>query len=146
MKTKLLTITVVILLSLVNLAIAETQVAGPKGGRLLEGDGIKAEFFIEKDHNVSLTFYNDKLETISVTNEKATMIAEAPSGKKKIEFENRDGNLFSKDALPNEHGYNVVLQLKKDDTAKAKNFRIPFNTDTCAECGRAEYACTCEGH
>lgn len=128
------------------LAVADTQVAGPKGGRLLEVDGMSAEFFIEKNHNVSLTFYNEKLERVPATSQVATLTAEAPSGKKKIEFENKNGDLVSKAQLPEGHGYNLVVQLKKDDKSKVKNFRIPFETGMCGECGKAEYACTCEGH
>lgn len=135
-----------ILLGAASVALAESQVAGPKGGRLLEGDGMKAEFIIEKGHNVSLTFYDEKLSKMPVTGQKASMVAEAASGKKKIEFENRDGTLFSKEPLPEGHGYTVVVQLKKDDSSKTRNFRIPFETGICGECGKAEYACACEGH
>jgi len=145
MKNRIVTLALGISLLLANAANADTQ-AGPKGGRLLEGDGMKAEFFIEKGHNVSLTFYDEKQNKLPVTGQKATMIAEAPSGKKKIEFENKNGDLVSKEPLPEGHGYTVVVQLKKDDAAKVKNFRIPFETGTCGECGHAEYACTCEGH
>lgn len=132
------------LLSAISQANAEKIVGGPKGGRLLEAEGIKAEFFVEKDHSVNLTFYNDKLEKIPVTTETATMIAETTSGKKKIEFNNKNGELFSNEPLPEGHGYNVVVQIKNDENSKTKNFRIPFEMSICGGCKKAEYACTCD--
>jgi hypothetical protein len=36
--------------------------AGPKGGRLLEMDTPRAEFFVEKDRTVLLTFYDASLK------------------------------------------------------------------------------------
>jgi|GEM_PF-6178596 len=39
--------------------------------------------------------------------------------------------------------YNVVVQVKKDPTAKPQNFRIKYETYVCGECQRQEYACTC---
>ena len=132
--------------SLTTLTVAENQVAGPQGGRLLDVDGLQAEFLIDKDHNVSLTFYNEQLERIPATTQVATLTAEAPSGKQKIEFESKNGNLVLKEPLPDGHGYNLVVQLRKDDASKFKNFRIPLETSVCDECGNAEYACTCDGH
>jgi len=125
---------------------ADPAVGGPKGGRLLESEGIRAEFFVEKDHSVTLTFYNDKLERIPAGEQQAAMIAETSTGKKRIEFDLKNGELSSKEPLPEGRGYVIVVQLKQDASSKAKNFRIPFETSVCGECGRAEYACTCEGH
>ncbi|MDD2942368.1 MAG: hypothetical protein PHC51_05300 [bacterium] len=143
---KIIVVLIVALFSVSSLAVAETQVADMKGGRFLEMDGLTAEFFIEKDHYVSLTFHNDKLERVPVTSQVATLTADAPSGKKKIEFETKGGSLFSKEPLPEGHGYNLIVQLKHGAASKPKNFRIPFETSLCRECGKAEYACSCEGH
>jgi hypothetical protein len=132
--------------SSVATAHAEKIVGGPKGGRLLEGDGMRAEFFVEKDHTVNITFYDETLKKVPATSQSATAIAEAPSGKQKLEFERKGDELVSKSSLPEGHGYNVVVQLKANETAKPKNFRIPFEMSLCGGCNRAEYACTCDEH
>ena len=123
---------------------AEKIVGGPKGGRLLEADGIRAEFFVEKDRSMNVTFYDESLKKIPVSTQSATAIAEMPEGKKSIEFENRNDELVSTQPLPEGAGYNVVLRIKPAEGSSPKNFRIPLELHTCGECGRAEYACTCD--
>lgn len=125
-------------------AQAEKKQAGPKGGRLLENESPRAEFFVEKDRTVSLTFYDGNLKPVPVTEQIATATAETKDGKKKIEFEKKGDVLVSKSPLPEGDSYNVVLQLKAKPDAKPKNFRILLQLHTCNECKRPEYACTCD--
>lgn len=144
MKTLTHIITGIALILTTTLAHAEKVVAGPKGGRLLENEGLKAEFLIEKDRTATVTFYDAALKAIAVTDQSVTAIAETPEGKKKIEFEKKGDALVSKTAFPEGKSYTVVLQLKASPEAKVKNFRIPLNTEICGECKHPEYACTCE--
>lgn len=125
---------------------AEKIVGGPKGGRLLEAEGLKAEFFVEKDKTMSVTFYDESLKKIPATTQSVTAIAEAPGGKQTIEFETKNDELASVRPLPDGEGYNVVVRIKPTVDSTPKNFRIPLETHTCGECGRAEYACTCDEH
>ena len=125
-------------------AQAEKKQAGARGGRLLENESPRAEFFVEKDKTVSLTFYDANLKPVPVTEQTATATAETKDGKKKIEFEKKGDVLVSKSPLPDGDGYNVVLQLKSKPDAKPKNFRIRLQLHTCDGCKRAEYACTCD--
>lgn len=122
---------------------SEKVTAGAKGGRLLENDSPRAEFFVEKDRTVSLTFYDTNMKPVPVQEQSATAIAETKDGKKKIEFEKKGDILVSKSPLPKGDGYNVVLQLKQNADAKPKNFRIPLNMSICSKCHHPEYACTC---
>ena len=118
-------------------------VAGPKGGRLLETTPA-AEFFVEKDHIVSLTLYGKDLKPIAVKKESATLVTDVKGDKKKIEMEKKGDVLVSKTALPKGDGYNVIVQFKAAPDAKPKNFRIPLDMSTCSGCKRVEYACTCD--
>jgi hypothetical protein len=128
-----------------SFAHAEKKVVGgPKGGRVLENESPRAEFFIEKDKAISLTFYDANLKPVPVTEQTATATAETKDGKKKIEFEKKGDVLVSKIPLPEGDGYNIVLHLKSKPDAKPKNFRIPLQLHTCEGCKRAEYACTCD--
>lgn len=141
---KLVTALALTLVCCVGSALAEKIVGGPKGGRLLEADGYRAEFFVEKDRTVNVTFYDASLKKLPVTTESVTAIAEAPSGKKTLEFTKQNDELVSKEPLPEGEGYNVVVRIKPTEGDSPKNFRIPLELHTCGECGRAEYACTCD--
>jgi hypothetical protein len=117
---------------------------GPKGGRILEVEPIHAEFFVEKDRKISITFYDDKMKPIAATDQVVTTIAEAPEGKAKLEFEKKGDILISKTELPKGDGYQVVVQIKIKPDAKPQNFRIKLDLEECGGCKRAEYACACD--
>ena len=141
---------IAILLALISLGLAtdlsaaEKKTGGPKGGRLLENDSPRAEFFVEKDRKVTITFYDKDLKPVPPGEQVVTVIAEAKKGKEKLEFEKRGDALVSKTPLPEGDGYSVVVQLKAKPDAKSQNFRIKYDTSTCEKCKRAEYACVCD--
>jgi hypothetical protein len=141
---KKLPLLIAILASLAAPAFAgEKLTPGPLGGRLLALDGQKAEFFVEPDRTVVVAFYDDTLKKTAPSGQVATATADAPSGKVKLEFQPSGDVLKSTTPLPEGDGYLIVLQIRPSADAKPKNFRITYLTHTCAECGRAEYACTC---
>lgn len=148
MKTLLkhLTLAVALCAGLINLNAAESKIiGGPKGGRLLEKTEPKAEFFLEKNHTATVTFYDAALKPVPAANQSVTLIATTSGGKTTVEFEKRGDVLVSKSPLPEGSGYNIVLQFKPNAEAKPQNFRFKLITETCGECKRAEYACIC-GH
>jgi hypothetical protein len=119
--------------------------AGPKGGRLLEMTSPRAEFIVEKDRTVAIAFYDDQLQPLPAGNQVVTVIAEAKSGKARLELTRKDGRLVSTTPLPEGEGYTVVVMLKAREDTKSQNFRFKLDLHTCGGCQRAEYACTC-GH
>ena len=137
------------LLAVTALAVAPAYAdksvkAGPRKGRVLELSGQNAEFFVEKDRTISIAFYDAAGKKQPVAAQVVTAIAEAPSGKAKLEFAKKGDLLVSKTKLPEGEGYQVVLQAKSTPEAKTKNFRIKLQLYTCKGCGNAEYACTCD--
>ena len=148
MKTslKLLTLAGLLCAGILTLHAADKKhLGGPKGGRLLEKTEPKAEFFLEKDHTVTITFYDTALKPVAADGQVVTVIADAKNGKTTIEFEKKGDVLVSKTKLPEGDGYNLVVQFKPTADAKPQNFRFKLDTHTCGECKRAEYACIC-GH
>ena len=143
MKKYIVNALAVILLSSAAYA-AEKVEAGPRGGRLLQTDAPRPEFFVEKDRKVSIAFYDAKQKQVPAGAQAVTAIAEAKGGKATLEFEKKGDLLVSKTALPEGYGYTVVVQFKPSADARPKNFRIPLNTENCGGCNRAEYACTCD--
>jgi hypothetical protein len=142
---KHLTLAGVLCAGLLAVHAADKQVpAGPKGGRLLEKTEPNAEFFLEKDRTVTITFYDAALKPVPAATQTVTVIADAKDGRKTLEFEKKGDVLVSKSKLPEGDGYNVVLQFKQTADAKPQNFRFKLETHTCGECKRAEYACTCD--
>jgi hypothetical protein len=142
----LLTLAVALCAGLLTVTAADKKLlGGPKGGRLLEKTEPMAEFFLEKDHTVTITFYDAVLKPVPAADQKVTVIAEAKSGKATVEFEKKGGALVSKSTLPEGDGYNLVVQFRQTAEARPQNFRFKLETHTCGECKRAEYACIC-GH
>ena len=143
MKTLLHNITILALA--VAPALADKSVkAGPRKGRILELEGVNAEFFVEKDRTISIAFYDAAGKKQPAAAQVVTATAEAPGAKTKLEFEKKGDLLVSKAPLPAGEGYQIVVQAKTGPDAKAKNFRIKLQTHTCGPCGNTEYACTCD--
>jgi hypothetical protein len=128
----------------ISFAHAEKITPGPKGGRLLENDSPRAEFFVEKDRTVTITFYDKDLKPVAPGEQVVTAIAEAKSGKTKIEFEKKGVTLVSQAPLPEGNDYIVVVQLRSKADAKPQNFRVKYNMTACGKCKRPEYACICD--
>ena len=147
MKTKMQNILIAGVL-LAGLCVAgaadKKHLGGPKGGRLLEKTEPKAEFFLEKDHTATITFYDASLKPVPVGEQMVTVIADAKEGKQKVEFEKKGDVLTSKGKLPEGDGYNLVVQFKEKADAKPQNFRFKLETHMCETCKRAEYACICD--
>ena len=143
--------------TLTLLAIASTSFAeeghdhdkpmpGPKGGKVLETEPLHAEFFVQTDKKVSITFYDESMKPIAPGEQAVKVIAEAPSGKATLDFEKTGGAFVSTTALPNGDGYRIVVQIRPTADAKPQNFRIDYHDEMCGECKLAEYACVCSDH
>lgn len=125
-------------------AFAAKPLAGPKGGRILTTEAPHAEFFVEKDRTVAVTFYDKDLKPVVPGEQVVSAVAEAKTGKVKLEFEKTATGFVSKQALPEGDDFTVVVQIRDTATAKPKNHRVLFHDEVCAECKRAEYACACD--
>ena len=143
MKTLLHIITILAFAAAPALADAKVK-AGPRHGRILELEGVNAEFFVEKDRTISIAFYDAAGKKQPAAAQVVTATAEAPGAKTKLEFEKKGDLLVSKVPLPAGEGYQIVVQAKTSADAKAKNFRIKLQTHICKPCGNPEYACTCD--
>ncbi len=134
-----------------TVAFAAKPIPGPKGGRILTTEAPHAEFFVEKNRTVTVTFYDKDLKPASPGEQVINAVAEAKTGKVKLDFEKTATGFVSKQALPEGDGYTVVVQVRDAAGAKPKNYRVLFHDEVCGGCKRPEYACTCddaggEGH
>jgi len=121
-----------------------TVVGGPKGGKLLQNEAPRAEFFVNAERKVEVRFYDDALAVVVPAEQSVTIVANAPSGKKKFDLQKAGDALISSEALPEGDGYLIVVQITTSPGDKSQNFRIPYHAEICGDCNRAEYACTCE--
>jgi hypothetical protein len=144
MKLKSLIIAVAALCSVVSATAAEKIVGGPKGGRLLEVDGQKAEFFMTKDRKIEITFYDAALKAVAPAEQVVAVTAEPESGRTKVELEKTTTGYVSKMPVPEGTPYRVVVQMRTKPDAKPQNFRVDLDLANCGGCSRAEYACTCD--
>ena len=124
----------------------DKPIPGPKGGRILEVESGHAEFFVQSDNKVSITFYDSEMKPAAPGEQVVKVIAEAPSGKATLDFEKAGDAFVSSSALPEGDGYRIVVQIKSTGEAKAQNFRVYYHTEVCGECKHPEYACTCPDH
>lgn len=143
MNTRIITLAGALCLGLLSASAAEKKIGGPKGGRLLENTEPRAEFFVAKDHTVTIAFYDADLKPVPAASQSVNVVADAKGGKTKLDFEKKGDVLVSKGVLPEGDGYNVVVQFRQTADAKPQNFRIKYDEKTCNECKRAEYACIC---
>ncbi len=118
--------------------------AGPRGGRLLELESARAEFLVNEAKRIEIRFYDEAGAAIAPGERAVNAIADASTGKTKLEFQPDGDALVSTAALPEGDGYTVVVQIRARAEARPKNFRIPLHLEICGECNRAEYACVCE--
>lgn len=150
MKTPIKKLAIGALIALVTLPVtalaeeAKEVEAGPRRGRLLATDYPRPEFFVEKDHTVSVKFYDKDKKVVKPTDQEITVIA-SDKKKKKLKLEKKGDALVSKEKLPKGDGYNLVVQVRAKAKAKPKNFRFFFLNHICGgSCKNPEYACTCD--
>ena len=145
MKMKSLLLVAALLAHTLAATAAEKVVGGPKGGRLLEVGSQKTEFFVTKDRKVEVTFYDAGLKPAALGAQVVAITVEPKSGRKTLEMEKTANGFISKTKLPeSSEPYRVVVQLREKADAPPKNYRVDLNLETCGECKRAEYACTCD--
>jgi len=139
--------TTITLISLATFASAQDHhdkpIPGPKGGKVIETDSGHVEFFVQPDAKVSVTFYDGAMKPVAPAEQVVAVVAEAPSGREKLEFEKSGDAFVSTSPLPKGDDYRVVLQIKSTADAKPQNIRIDYHTEVCGKCNRPEYACIC---
>lgn len=150
---KYLTLAASLLALLTTAAFAEANhphdhkaAKGPHGGRMMEMGAYHMEFYVNAERRAEVYLFDQSERPVAPSQQTLALIAEAPTGKTKIEFETKGNAFIAKQALPEGKGYNLVLQVKPTTDGKPQNFRIKYNPDLCGECKLAEYACICEGH
>jgi hypothetical protein len=126
-------------------AKAAKPVAGPKGGKLLEGTSPRAEFLVTADRRVAVSFYDAQLKPVPSSGQIVTVTAAPPSGNVSVALELKDGAFLSAQPLPAGEDYTITVQLKAGADAAPQNFRIQLDLHECGGCQLKEYACIC-GH
>lgn len=144
MKMKTLLLAAVALGSALSAIAAEKIIGGPKGGRLLEANGQKAEFFVTKDQKIEITFYDAALKPVAPGEHVVAITAEPKAGRTKVDLEKTATGYVSKAPVPEGTPYRVVVQLRAKPDAKPQNFRVDLDLANCGGCKRLEYACTCD--
>ena len=134
-----------IAVSSASLFAAEKIKAGPKGGRLLETEPQKTEFFVTKDRKVEIQFYDAAMKPAAPGQQVVNITAEPKSGRAKVDLEKTATGYVSKAALPESAApYRIVVQVRPTADAKPQNFRVDLNLAQCGTCKYKEYACICD--
>ena len=103
MKTIRYIATALIALTATAAALVAKPIPGPKGGRILTSDAPHAEFFVQKDRTVVVSFYDKALKPVPSSGQIVSATAETKSGKVKLDFAEKNGALVSKTAFSCPH-------------------------------------------
>ena len=133
-------------LAAVTAAGAAPITGGPLGGRLLESEPDRAEFFVNAERRAEIRFYDAALKPLAPGAQVVSVTAEVPSGRVRMELEKTEDGFVTHEPLPAGEAYRIVVQVRATPEARPQNFRLDLNLGRCGGCARAEYACTCESH
>eukprot|EP01034_Spumella_vulgaris_P010384 gene10384-13176_t len=127
----------------VALQAAEKIVAGPKGGRLLESEPNKAEFFVTADRKIQITFLDLAGKPIAPAEQVVTVTTGDRAAPTKLTFTKTATALVSTAPIPAGKDLPIVLQIKSTPTTPTVTAKFTLDLSVCGECKHAEYACTC---
>lgn len=127
-------------------AHAETDHAGPNGGRVLPAEPQAVEFFVDAERHAVLTALDAAGNAVSAQGAQITVIAETADGRVTPELVATEHGFRSAAPLPAATPYRVIVQVRAEPGARPQNFRLDLELHECGECKLAEYACICEGH
>lgn len=119
--------------------------AGPNGGRIVEGEGFKLEFFVKEDRKVQIAFLDHHNKIVPQKQESVSLIGGSRSDPTHLTFEQDGLVLLSQGTLPDIKNIPAILSVKATNEAKPFRERFNVNMSTCPECSLQEYACVC-GH
>ncbi len=145
---KYLTVVLALLLPLSAFGHDETKkVKMPNGGRHLAKPSPAAEFLVQPDRRVRVTFVDDAGAPVPATEQAVTVTAGDRSAPTKLTFVRAGDVLLSEQALPAGNDFPAVVQVKANAEARPVVERFHINLSVCGECQLAEYACVCShGH
>jgi hypothetical protein len=141
MKTTIISLFSSIVLAVSAFAHGDIDL-GPNGGRLVEFRGhgsLHAEFVLKNDSFIVSLYDEKSKKEIPVTGQALT-ITHKESGKE-LSAELKDGKWIL--TKPAGDDFWLILQLKENDTEKAKVGRLHYDGANCSGCNKAEWLCQC---
>lgn len=121
------------------------KVAGPNGGRVIDGIDPRAEFLVLPDRKVQISFLDRAGKPIPPSAQVVTVIAGDRMSPTSVTFSCAGNTLVSNVSLPAGKTVPAVLQIKSAPNTKGVTEKFNVDLGKCGECNLAEYACIC-GH
>lgn len=119
-------------------------VGGPKGGKLLVKGDLRAEFLVNNDRHIEISFYDENLTAIPIGEQTVSILVSSTEGRTVLELEQTGSGFTSKEPLPEGDGHRIVVRIKETPDSKFANFRVEYISEICGGCDRNEYACICD--
>jgi hypothetical protein len=141
MKTYLTSLLASLALTAAALAHGGVEL-GPNRGNLVEfglGNPVHAEFVL-KDGNFVIGLYDEAAKKERPITDQVITITHKETGKK-LTPELKDGKWVV--AKPEGKDFWLIVQLKDDAKAKAKNGRLHYDETVCSACKKQEWLCEC---
>jgi hypothetical protein len=149
MKTQNIVLRLLVLLAIgISLAAGHAaegkkKVAGPNGGRVIDGIEPRAEFFVLPDRRVQISFLDRAGKPVPPGDQVVTIIAGDRMSPTSLTFSRAGNALVSNVALPAGESVPAVLQIKSAPNTKGVTAKFNVDLAQCGECNLAEYACIC---
>ncbi len=142
MKTHLTSLLTTLALTVAALA-HERVTFGPNGGKLIALDSPAAPSaeVVVNDGQFSVGLFDKNTKPIALDKQALTITAGDRSAPKKLEVAKKENRFVA--PLPAGEDYWAIFQLKEAPLSKALTFRVHYQTETCAECKKAEWLCDC---
>ncbi|MCC5848484.1 MAG: hypothetical protein JJU29_10340 [Verrucomicrobia bacterium] len=114
-------------------------------GRHLSQAGQHFEFRLLPDNRAVVIPLNEKKEALAPGNQEVQLTGGDRSAPVRIAFEKTDVHWISMEALPDVQNMPVVLRVTHAGD-RPLFFRFQLDRRICGECGKMEYACSCDHH
>jgi hypothetical protein len=126
------------------LAHGEKKIAGPNRGRVITAAEPYAEFFVQPDRKVRITFVDDHGKVVAPAAQVVTVTAGERAKPTNLKFSRQGDTLVSDIALPAGADIPAVVQIRQTPDARPAVERFHVNLAPCPECKNPEYACVCD--
>ncbi len=121
-----------------------SAMAGPNGGRVLAEFEPHAEFFVQDDRRVRITFVDDDHKPVAPGEQIVMVIAGDRTSPTELSFAKDGEYLVSDRELPAGDDFPVVVRIKATAADSIENAKFQCNLKVCPGCDLKEYACVCD--
>ena len=117
--------------------------AGPNKGRMISTVTPQAEFFVQDNGKVKITFFDKEMNVVAPSGQSVSVVSGERISPVELTFTAEGDALVSTEALPAGNNFPTIVAIKSNADAKEVVTRLTLNLSDCSSCSNQEYACEC---